>query len=151
MRVEHYSKRYQSDVFNLVKSFHKEYLLDVFGETDAASINQTIDLFSGDGSKNAFLLIAEDGEDKCVGILAGVEAKSKLNDQRMFQEILWYVEKPYGRYGFHLINQAKIVLKSYGFSHIIMAVLESPKTMRIKKIYERLGFKPLETHYVRNL
>jgi len=144
MRVEIYSEKYFSDVVGLIEKFHSEYLTDYYGLPLKDAITETLINFKD----LTFLLI---NKDKCVGVLAGVEIKSKLNDERFFQEIIWYVEKPYGHFGFYLIEKVKIMLKSLGFSHIIMSVLESMKSKRIEAIYNKLGFKPIETHYIRNL
>ena len=144
MRVEVYSDPYKPDVIRVVWKFYEEHLTDYYGSPSKEIIEQTIIRFKD----LTFLLL--DG-DKCVGVLAGVEVKSKLNDERFFQEIMWYVEKPYGRFGFYLIKKVKIMLKTLGFSHIIMSVLESMKSKRIEAIYNKLGFKPMETHYVRTL
>ena len=144
LKVETYSEKYFSDVVRLIEKFHAKYLTDYYGSPSKDVITETIINFKD----LTFLLL---DRDKCVGVLAGVEIKSKLNDERFFQEIIWYVEKPYGRFGFYLIKKVKIMLKSLWFSHIIMSVLESMKSKRIEAIYNKLGFKPMETHYVRTL
>ena len=144
MRVEVYSDQYFLDVVRLIEKFHKEYLTDFFGNTSKDVISETIERYK----TLTFLLI---NEKSCIGVLAGVEIKSKLNKERYFQEIIWYVEAPYGRYGFFLIDQVNQILKSDGFNSIIMSVLESSKTLKIKRIYGRMGFKPMETHYMRSI
>jgi len=144
MRVETYSDRYFLDVVKLVEKFYSEYLTDYYGAPLKEVITETINSFKD----STFLLI--DG-DKCVGVLAGVEIKSKLNDQKFFQEIMWYVDKPFGRYAFYLIKQAKIMLKSTGFSNIIMSVIENEKVSKIENIYKRMKLRKLETHYLGEL
>lgn len=144
MRVENYSEAYFVDCVKLVEKFHKEYLTEYYGVIDPKVVTDTVNSFQGENSKNAFLLIANDS---CVGLLAGMEIVSKLNGQRFFHEIMWYVAHPFGRYGFYLVNQTKIMLKSFGFDSMIMSVIENPKSSRIKKIYGRMGFKPMESHY----
>ena len=148
MRVEHYSDYYREDVVNIIEEFHRDYLTGYYGSSQKEIINNTISSFEGERAKNSFLLII-DGH--CVGLLAGLEINSLLNTERFFQEIIWYVKKPFGRFAFYLIKQAKIMLKSYGFSNIIMAVIENSKARRVEKIYESLGFNRLETHYIISL
>lgn len=148
MRVENYSENYFLDIVRLVEKFYQEHLQEIYGKIERKIIFETINKFSGENSKNAFLLIVEGS---CVGLLAGVEVKSELNSEKFFQEILWYIEKPYGQNFRYLIKKAQIMLQSRGFSIIIMAVMENSKSSKIEGIYKRIGFDKLETHYMRKL
>lgn len=145
MQIENYSERYLLDVVNLVENFHNEYLT-VF-KMEREKIESTVKSFE-ENAQNSFLLII-DG--KCEGLLAGVEIKNNLSSQRIFQEIIWYVNKPFGKYGIKLVKYAEKNLKAIGFSIMIMAVLESQKIDKIKSIYKRIGYSPLETHFIRTL
>jgi len=148
MRVETYSDRYFQDVVKLVEKFYEEHLKEIYGKAERKVIFETINRFSGENSQNAFLLIV-DGS--CVGLLAGVELKSEINNEKFFQEILWCIEKPYGQNFRYLIKRAQIMLQSRGFSIIIMAVIENSKSLKVERIYQRIGFNKLETHYMRKL
>ncbi len=148
MKVENYSEPHLNSVIDLVRCFYKEYLTGHLTATTDQAILETVNSFRGDNSKNLFLLI--DGQ-SCVGLLAGIEINAKLNDQRFYQEIIWYAKSQYGRHGLLLIKHAQIILKSRGFTGMIMAVVESRKAHRLKRIYERMGYQHLETHYIRQL
>lgn len=144
MRITKYSDVYFDDVLGLVQKFHKEYLSAYFEECQDSFIVQTIK----ENSDNAFLLIVDE---KCVGVLAGLKINSRFNSEVFFHEIIWYVEKPYGRYGVKLIKEAEKCLKSIGVSTIVMSVLERSKSEKIKRIYSKLGYGLEETHYMRKL
>ena len=145
MRVEQYSDTHFLDVVKLVENFHKEAV----GEYDAElNVDTLIDTIKSGDPSNAFLLIVDE---HCEGILYGVRFKSMTSGKDIFQEIIWYVNKPFRRYGVKLLRETEKLLKSNGVSIMIMAVLENSKTVKIKSFYERLGFKPMETHYVRSL
>ena len=147
-RVEFYSDSHYLDVVRLVKNFHKEAVSEYDNIFDPETLIETIQKLKETNSNNAFLLIV-DGV--CEGILAGFETKSMINGNRIFQEIIWYVNAPYRRHGISLLKTAEKSLKSSGISIMIMAVLENSKTEKIKKFYERLGYKPMEAHYMRSL
>lgn len=152
VKVVNATDRYFLDGVRLVGKFHKEYLTQYYGPINQKVIEETVQWYLMENAQNAFLLIVDDkGEDKCVGLLAGVEVKSKLSNDRFFHENIWYVEKPYGRYGIYLINEVQKQLKSRGFNNILMAVIENLNAPRIKDIYEHLGFKQIETHFVKGL
>ena len=145
MRVETYSDRYFLDVVKLVENFHKEAVGEYDDLFDQNALIETIK--SADHS-NAFLMIVDE---TCQGILYGVCFKSPTSGKQIFQEIIWYVNEPFRRYGVKLLREVEKLLKLNGVSIMIMAVLENSKTEKLKIFYERLGYKPMEVHYVRNL
>lgn len=148
MRIEPYSDRYFLDVVKLVENFHNEAAGEYLGLFEPQSLIDTITKLKGTESDNAFLLIVDD---VCQGILAGVEFKSMTSGKRIFQEMIWYVNEPFRRYGIKLLKYAENSLKLKGINNIIMAVLENSKTEKIKSLYSRLGYKPVEVHYMREL
>lgn len=148
MRIENYSDQYKQDVICIIEKFHVLFLQKYDGNIYRRCIEKTLFEFSGEQSKNVFLLIIEG---KCVGVLAGIEMKSYINEKRIFSEIFWYVDEPYGMFALSFIKQVEMLLKEQGFSIIIMAVLDSDKAEKIKKLYEMTGYQYLETHYMKNL
>jgi hypothetical protein len=148
MKVEHYSEKYRADVTELIREFHAQYLQDVDKEIYGENINETIDKFSGDDADKSFLLI--DG-DKCVGVIAGIEMKSYLNNHRIYSEIFWFVGKNYGMFAPWFVSEVEKMLKEQGFSVIVMAVLASDKSSKLKKMYEAMEYKYLECHYMKGL
>lgn len=148
MIIETYSDKYYEDVVKIVDNFYKEAIQCYDAGLDKDSLANTIVNLKANNAGNAFLLIVED---KCEGILAGIEAPSMLNKKRIFQEVIWYVNEPFRRYGIVLLDKVENILKTTGFDTMIMAVLENSKTDKIKMLYERMGFKPFETHYIKGL
>ena len=145
MKVELYSDLYFLDVVKLVENFHKEAVGEYYGSIDQNAIIDTIK----STDKNASYLLIIDGV--CQGILSGVCFTWMTTGRPAFQEIIWYVNPAFRRYGIKLLREVEKQLTAIGVSTMIMAVLENSKTEKIKRFYERLGFKPMETHYVRNL
>lgn len=148
MRVETYSDQYFLDVVRLVENFHQEALGEYDNLFDPNTLIETIKAQERTNAGNAFLLIVDK---TCEGILFGMQFKSMINQKTIFQEVIWYVNKPFRRYGVRLLKEAEKLLKLDGVSVMIMAVLENSKTEKLKNFYERLGYKPMEVHYVRDL
>ena len=148
IQIEPYSDLYFLDVLKIVENFHKESVIEYDATFDVQAVIRTIKTQTETNANGAFLLIV-DG--KCEGLLFGVQTKSLLNDSQMFQEIIWYVNKPFRRYGVNLLREVENRLKLSGVSTMIMAVMENSKTEKIKSFYKRLGYKPMETHFVRTL
>jgi hypothetical protein len=148
MRIEHYTEAYKADVICLIEKFHVSFLQGYDKEIYGASVLETIAQFSGEKASNAFLLI--DGS-KCVGLIAGIELKSYLNDNRIYSEIFWFIDEPFGMFAAWFIENVERLLKEQGFRIIVMAVLNSDKAEKVKRMYEATGYKYLESHYMKVL
>lgn len=144
MTFERYSDRYFLDVVQLVQNFHSEAVGEYDNLFDPEALIETIK--ANKDSSTAFLLIEDE---KCQGILFGVSFKAPINDNLVFQEVIWYVNEPFRKHGVKLLKESQKMLKSQGISIMIMAVLENSKTEKLKRFYEALGYKKMETHYVR--
>jgi len=148
MKIETYSDLHYLDVVRLVELFHKEAVSEYVGAFDLNVLINTITGFKESQAENCFLLTDDDG---CHGILFGVMYKSPASERLMFQEMVWYVEPDYRKYGVKLLREVEKRLKLRQVGTIIMAVLENSKTEKIKSFYQRLGYKPIEVHYARDL
>lgn len=145
MRVENYSDRYFLDVVQLIQDFHKEAVSEYDKAFDVDAVIETI---KTGNPENCFILV---NDTKCFGLLYGVRLRSPMNGKTMFQEVMWYVDKKYRGSGLKLLYDVENILKSQEVSIIIMAVLENSKTEKLKAFYEKVGYRKMETHYVREL
>lgn len=148
MRVENYSARYINDIAGIVQNFHAESIGEYDSVFEPQAVLNTIQTQGEANPENVFLLILDE---KCQGIIFGTRFKSMLSDRQTFQEVIWYVNKPFRRYGVRLLREAEKILISSGVGIMIMAVMENSKAEKIKAFYQRLGFKPMEQHFVRTL
>jgi hypothetical protein len=144
MIVERYSERYFNDVVKIVENFHKEAVGEWDGLLDPQSL---IDSIRDRKDAPGWFLLIIDG--KCQGLLYGLIAKSLINERLVFQEVIWYVNEAYRGTGVNFFKEVERQLREMGVSLIIMAVLENSKTEKLKNLYEGLGYKKMETHYVR--
>lgn len=145
MRVELYKLVFEQDVARLIENFHKEAVGEYDCQIDPVAVLETIK--TADHS-NAFLLVIDE---VAQGILYGTRLRSPMNGSEIFQEVIWYVNKPFRKYGVYLLRQVEKSLQSQGVSIMIMAVLENSKTEKLKSFYTRLGFRPMESHWMRAL
>lgn len=148
MQIMPYLDKYYDDVLAIVKNFHKEAIQLYDKEYDGRAAQKTIEALRTNASTESFLLIIDN---KCQGILAGIQAPSFLNGKHIFQELIWYVNPAYRKYGVAMLRYAEEYLRSVGYDTMIMAVIEGSKTEKIKRFYERMGFELFESQYIRNL
>lgn len=148
MIIESYSDKYYKDVVALIENFYVEAIQHYDTGLDRERLSETvIEIGTGKLGK-VFLMIVEG---KCEGLLAGIYAPSLLNKKKIFQEVIWYVNKPFRLKGVSLLKKSEEILRGEGFEVMIMAVLEASKPEKIKSLYERMGYKLFESHYIKGL
>lgn len=144
MIVEEYSDKYAHDVVRLVKDFQEESLKEYGMKFDTSVLAKTIDELKA----GAFLLIKDD---RCIGILAGKDAQTPLSTELIWAEVIWFVAEKYRKYGVFLLKHARKVLKDAGYTSMVMITMHNSKTQKLFNLYSRLGFKPMETHFIGKL
>ncbi len=144
MIIERGSKERYAEALALVKAFHKEALSEYALKIDEDALIKFFDLCVA----QSFLLIIDN---KCEGLIAGQEMKNPVSGERIFQETIWYISEPFRKYGVYLFNQAQEILKQEGYAAIVMVCLANSKTEKLFKLYERMGFVPMEHHFIRRL
>jgi len=142
-----YKPEYRDQVLELVQQFEAES----FGEFGLGINPELFDQMIDSQKDSSFLLLI-DG--KLEGLLAGYSTKAPcIKDGLVWQETVWFVSKKYrnSRYGLQLFKMASEALKQRGITAMLMAHLHNETGEKLGKLYDRLGFKPLETHYIRRL
>ena len=144
MIIEKGSEARYLEALGVVRNFFNEALKEYIPNLNEEFIVKNFDKYKD----NAFLLIIDD---KCEGILAGQEIRHPLNNEKVYQEVIWYVNEPHRRYGVYLLKKAINILQEEGYKFMDMVCLYNSKTDKLFEFYQRLGFKPLETHFIRSL
>jgi GNAT superfamily N-acetyltransferase len=144
MKLISYDDKYEQDILDIAWNFYNEAFKEYDAVFDINVIKQSIQTYK----KDSFLLL---NDVKCEGILAGMTVNSLSGGGKMFQEVIWYVNEKYRKYGIYMLKEAEKRLKDQGYTAIIMALLFNSKADKIDKLYKRMGYNPFETHYIRNL
>lgn len=93
-------------------------------------------------------------EDKICGMLGGVLLPGLNDGELTATECFWYVlpEHRGSSGGIRLIREFQAFAKKMGAKRIIMASLtSSPVCEKVERLYEGLGFKLVERHYLKTL
>lgn len=85
------------------------------------------------------------------GVLGGVVTNYPLNQDKVFQEFMWYVSRPYRKYGLILLKRVEQWCQEQGINKIIMAHLGDHIGTKLESLYIKLGYKHLECHYIKNV
>jgi GNAT superfamily N-acetyltransferase len=142
--IEQHDPKYNDDIRRLVTEFYEEALKEYNTSYSPETIDQCIEQYA-----SGMLLLVNNG--KCEGILAGAEVQNPVTGEKVFQEVIWYVNKKFRHFGVTLLKKAEAILKERGYKGIIMACMHNSKTEKLFTFYRRMGFVPLETHFLRRL
>ena len=88
---------------------------------------------------------------KPVGVFAGAEIKNHLTKERIFSEQIWFLSKPHRRAGIKLLKYAEDWCRAQGYTSLIMTHMQNSNASKIKAFYERSGYMPIETHYLKKI
>ena len=144
MQIVGYDPKYDTEILELVKDFHAESLKEYDTNLDMELIKKQIRVYKDTG----YLLIQEN---RCVGLMAGMPVNSPLSNEKVYQEIMWYIRKADRRSGVFMLREIERILKASGYAYVIMALVHNSKAMKLHKLYQRMGYKPIETHFMRRL
>ena len=144
MQIVGYDPKYDTEILELVKEFHDESLKEYETKLDMETITKQINIYKDTG----YLLIQEN---RCVGLMAGMPVNSPVNNEKVYQEIMWYVKKADRKSGVFMLREIERILKASGYAYIIMALVHNSKAEKLHKFYTRMGYKPIETHFMRRL
>lgn len=142
MIVVNYTPRYREPVNDLVVQFFKDSLneYDLRMEFDTfASLEEKLTIFVG----------LDQGE--VVGVIAGVVTNQLLSNKLLFQEMMWYVDKNHRGEGTKLMDHMEDWCKDQGIEKIVMCRMHNSMPETLGKFYEKIGYSPFETHYVKDV
>ena len=88
---------------------------------------------------------------KVVGVFSGYYTTYILNNEKLFHEIVWYVNPDHRRCGLSLYKHCEVAIKEQGAKKIVMIHMANAMSEELSSLYSKLGYKPLETHYVKDL
>jgi len=144
MKIERYTDQYEDDVRRLVQAFMAESLAEYGLTFSEGALQKQIDLLKG----QAFVLVI-DG--RCQGILAGKEVYTPTGGDKVWHEVIWYVDEDHRKYGIRLLDAARGILKAEGFTSMVMVYMHNSKSDKLARLYTRLGMQPMETNYIGRL
>lgn len=92
-----------------------------------------------------------ESENAIIGVIAGFVASYPLNEEKVFQEAIWYVRKGYRTHGVKLLRALESWCWRRGIKKVVMVHMANSMPEKLKRFYESLGYRPLETHYIKEI
>lgn len=144
MELTTYKPEYRDDIFRMVRAWESESLLEYGIKLNSGALDQTIDQIKD----QAFLLLL-DGHVE--GMLCGKEVYAPASDEKVWHEVVWFVSKHCRRYGVRMLKTVRKILKEQGFTAMVMVYMHNSKPDKLARLYERLGFRAMETNFIGRL
>ena len=89
--------------------------------------------------------------EEIVGVIAGFVTNHIVDNEKLFQEVIWYVTKEHRHHGVDLLEEMESHCKLIGIKHIVMVNMGNLRDKVFKRFYESQGYKLLETQYIKKL
>jgi len=131
-------------VIGLIDEFYTESIEEFGSEIDT-------DFLAGVFTKlrdSSFVAI-KDG--KVVGLLAGQVVMDMLSGAETYAEIMWFVLKEHRSCGARLLKFVEDWVKEKGMKRMMMVHMCNGKEDQLREFYKRLGYRPMEVHYIKEL
>lgn len=91
-------------------------------------------------------------EDKPVGMLVGLAREFIFSKDKHATELAWWVDKEHrGTAGRELQEAFTFWAKKVGCKYLHMTLLENKDLTKMKKLYKKLGFTPLEQAWLKEI
>jgi len=128
-------------------------LIDEFFAESLAEFGSTVDtdFIAGVFTKvreTSFVAI-KDG--KVVGLLAGQVVTDTLSGEETYAELMWFVLKEHRSCGARLLKFVEDWVKEKGIKRMMMVHMCNDKEDQLREFYLRLGYRPMEVHYIKEL
>lgn len=103
---------------------------------------------SGQGA----ILIGEDDEGQVVGTLGALLYADPNNGDIIAQELFWWVNEGHrGNGSLNLLKAYETWARGSGAKRIVVSAVHGLKEETLDKVYQRKGYRPIETNYVQDV
>lgn len=145
VEVTAYKEEYDQDIMVLCQLFVKESLEEYGMNVTYEKFKQMLEICK----KISFFLVNEEG--RPVGMIAGMIVECITNGKPCLQEVVWYVNEQYRSNGHKLLKEMESCAKHLGCSSVVMGLMCNSQQDRLDRVYRRLGYKPFEVQYIKEL
>jgi len=144
LRIEPCKEEHLTELVGLIKKFDKEAISEYGMEMSESAVT---DMFFN--CKQHGLSLVIDGIAR--GVIAGLITTPFHSKEKVWQEIIWYVEEPYRKYGVKLYKAMEKKLADEGISKMVMVLMHNSKKEKLEDFYKSLGYRPMEYQFIKEI
>jgi len=89
--------------------------------------------------------------EKVVGLFVGHIVQDFCSKRPVYEEVVWYVSLGFRKYGLKLFHHVQDWCKAQGIERMTVCCMHNSKTEKLFRLYDRLGFKSMETRFIKEL
>lgn len=144
VNIEKYDVKYREGLYPLLEAFFSESLSEyglVLDKTMLENLERVM-------TDSTFIML-EDGE--VIGVIGGQVSSQVMSEERFYQEMIWYMDKKHRTKGIRLLRYLENWCSENGICQIVMARMHNSMPDQLDHFYQRCGYKPMETHYVKQI
>ena len=135
---------FREDLIRLCQAFSDESLNEYGMGVESARMDDMIEV-----CKNISFFLVVDG--KAVGVIGGLVVQNLTNGKSAIQEVIWYVDKAHRKHGTKLMTALEELAKAMKIPSIVMGLMCNSMSDRLDKFYKRLGYRPFEVQYIKEI
>ena len=135
----------EEEIVELIREFFDEEISKRGIAFDRFKVIQDFRNFVDNPAIMAFCI---DNNGKIDGFIALIIARRPFFGELSANELIWYVRKPSRREGLKLLKHIEKICDEIGCKNILMIGLKDTKA---EKVYHHLGYKTLETVFLKQL
>jgi GNAT superfamily N-acetyltransferase len=139
-----YHPSFDSDITRLCKAFSDESLNEYGLGVEQERLDQMTEV-----CKDISFFLVVDG--KAVGVIAGMLIENLTNGKPSIQEVIWYVDKEHRSHGKKLMAALEDQARDMKVSSVVMGLMCNSMQDRLDKFYRRLGYRPFEIQYIKEI
>ena len=88
---------------------------------------------------------------KVVGVFGGRIVEDFCSKRPVYEEIVWFMNKSHRKYGLRLLHYVEEWCRARGIDRLVMVAMHNSMTEKLFTLYGRLGFRPMETRFIKEL
>ena len=145
IEIRPYKQGDDEDIKNLIKDFHEEALKSDGFQLDVEKYYAPwIALL-----KDSVFVAVKDNN--VIGVLGGNIIRHHFSNELVFIEMMWYVRPEHRMCGIRLFKYVEEWCRIKGIKKMVMVYTHNIMTEKLNDFYKRMGFRPLETHMLKEL
>lgn len=139
----------KTSIIELSIQFYKESLKEYGLSFNFLTLDKLVEEFI-----NTKIVIVADVDDKVVGVIAGMVQSSMFDSQqRIGQEIIWYIDKEYrkGSIGIRLLKEFEKQCKFNGANLMVMVYMGNLNNELLDRFYKMNNYRLLENQFIKGV
>lgn len=122
-------------------------------EIDDAKLNELVNSFNYEATEGKRFCVVAYNEMESIGLVAAAEVGDHFLFKDTGQEMVWWVRDTYRntKVGHQLFKTLEEWARSRGLKHLLAAHYHNEHTDKMRKLYDKHGYKPVEYNYIKEL